>query len=565
VGLLAVHHAADVPLLWASGSQDLLAVAGALAAIELGAAGRFAWAAAPMLLALLSKETVAFAPLIAALYARMGGEPWARTLGRAWPLFAAQAAWAGLWLATSARRPAISLEARLDPAGFPAALLHLVQSALGVEWPAGDPAAAFGAPPATAALLVALGVVLAGGARPAPARPPGPARGRVLAVGVAWAVLGALPLVPVAHIWSAYYYLFALCGVALAVGGLLAGRPAWLAATAVLLVGWTSENARRVPEFATARGPWTAQSHLNRHYLERGMTLAMRCLADLRRARPALPARGTLYFAGLPAAIAFQAADGPLLRWAYRDSSLRSYFLTRFRREQARRGPILFFQMSRDTLTEILGPDSLERIGFSLVLSDAADPARDVLALDWESRASPRTAYRLAFLEAARGDLEAARKWLEAAGRRPAGGSAPEIPAALALVAGGDTAAATALMERGVARRALDPGAHALLADLLLARGRLNEGAVEAYAARALAPDAPSTWRRWGLVAFAHGRDHQAAAALERYLELGGEEAAQDVEAVGLLREARRRLPGGDLAQASLHELGARRRRPPAQ
>src|SRR5882672_2696095 len=59
---LALHYAADVPLLWASDTQDLLAIAGALAALDLYLAGRRAWAAAALALALLSKETVVLTP-----------------------------------------------------------------------------------------------------------------------------------------------------------------------------------------------------------------------------------------------------------------------------------------------------------------------------------------------------------------------------------------------------------------------------------------------------------------------------------------------------------------------
>jgi hypothetical protein len=575
--VVAVHHAADVPVTWASGSQDLLAVLGSLAAIELHAAGRRGWAALALALALLSKETVVLAPVAAVAIARGPGTRWRQALRRAWPLFAALAGWAVLWLATSIRRAAIGPEVEVQASGAAAALVHLLQTAVGIEWPLGGIAGAFHAPPPLALLAALAGVALVafgsgrargsegdGGKRGAgraadpgtPSHDPASARRHALVAGTAWAVAGAVPVTAVAGIWSAYYYLFSLCGVALAAGALVAPLPAWAALLPALVVGTASENARRLPEFATMRGPWTAQSHLNRHYLARGMTLAERCLADLRRARPELPRASTLYFVGLPAAIGFQAADGPLVRWAYHDRSLRSYFLSSFELDHARRGPLFFFEVRADSLVEITGRDSLERLGYALILSGAEAPASDMLELARRVEPAPETAYRLAWTRVARGDFDSALTWLRRAGVEPATGPTPEIGTALARVAAGDTTSAIELMGSALARRALDPGAHALMADLLLATGHIEPGAIEAYAVRVLAPEEPSVWRRWGMVLAAQHRDQGAVAALERYQTLAGEAARGDVAVEELLRELRRTLPGGDLAQEDLKRLG---------
>ncbi|HEV2104989.1 MAG TPA: hypothetical protein VGU27_04605, partial [Candidatus Eisenbacteria bacterium] len=72
-GFVALHYAADVPLLWASGSQDLLATTLALAALALHLARRRAAAAALLVAALFAKETVALAPLAAAALDRAPG------------------------------------------------------------------------------------------------------------------------------------------------------------------------------------------------------------------------------------------------------------------------------------------------------------------------------------------------------------------------------------------------------------------------------------------------------------------------------------------------------------
>ena len=557
--VLALHYSADVPVMWASGSQDLLAVVGALAAILLYRHGRTLWAAVVMLLALFCKETVLLAPLIAVAVDRRVAEPWSATLRRALPMGAAAALWGLSWWLTAGRRPAMGLEARFDPAGLPAAFAHLPQVVLGFEWPHDGWSGWLHGPPVVALVLAALAVTSVW------ARPPGGVRGaqappsRVAPSalpGLLWAALGTVPVFAVADIWSAYYYLFAICGAALALGALTVSRPLWVPLAMLVLIGWGSANARAVHEFATARGAWTTQSHLNRFYLERGMRVAERYLADLRRLRPELPPRSTLFFAGLPASVAFQSADGPLLRWAYRDSSIRSYFLTRFKLEQARRGPVFFFKVQNDTLREIAGAGSFQQIAYGMMLSDTPEPARDILTLALEHDPhSAMTRYWMAWAQWALGDAAAARGSLARAGIADAAGPAPETPAALAAVAAGDTVRAIGLMRRAVRAHGLDAGAHALLADLLLARRDPSaEGPIEAYAARVLAPDHPMMWRRWGMVQVLESRAEQAVASLERYRALAGSEAQGDLEVTNLIARLRRELPGGDLAQAELRK-----------
>src|SRR6185369_3843207 len=168
---------------------------------------------------------------------------------------------------------------------------------------------------------------------------------------------------------------------------------------------------------------------------------------------------------------------------------------------------------------------------------------------------STEAGYRLAWVEATRGDLDAAARWLERVGARPDPGPTPEIPLALERVARGDTAGAIALMSKAVWAHALDPGGHALMADLLLATHQLDGGTAEAYAARALAPREPSSWRRWGFVQAVHQRDLEAVRALERYLGLAGITEGDDPEVARVLGTLRRRIPGGDVAQAALRRL----------
>jgi hypothetical protein len=64
---IGLHYAAEVPVRWASGSQDLIAVAGALASLWLLHSGRSWWAALPLGCGLLAKETVVTTPLVGLL------------------------------------------------------------------------------------------------------------------------------------------------------------------------------------------------------------------------------------------------------------------------------------------------------------------------------------------------------------------------------------------------------------------------------------------------------------------------------------------------------------------
>src|SRR5262245_26675377 len=82
---MSLHYAADVPVRWACGSQELLAVVGALAAILLHMSGRSRLAGVAMLFGALSKEVVLLTPLIAVVAGHRPREPWRKAALRAWP------------------------------------------------------------------------------------------------------------------------------------------------------------------------------------------------------------------------------------------------------------------------------------------------------------------------------------------------------------------------------------------------------------------------------------------------------------------------------------------------
>ena len=592
-GFLALHYAADVPVLWVSGSQELVSLTLALAALAVYQRGRRAPAAALYFGALLSKEAVVLMPIVALALDGAGGT-WRSRVRRAWPLAVALAAWLALVAWAMARRGGPGAGLSLTAAGPVAAVILLVRVALGLEWQTGawpftrltDPG------PAALAAIAAAGLAVLsmaparasvrrdGGAAqlsrasrrerrareaaapvPAPAVPARaalePAAG--VRAGLLWALAGALPVAAVANAWSAYYFLFALAGVGLALGSFLALRKsrAWLASTIVVAAGVASTQARGLEEFATAPSAWSGQSHVNRFYLERGMRVITRGLEDIRAALPHPKPGTTFFFAGLPPFAAFQVADGPLVRGAYRDSSLRGHYLSELTREKLERGPwVVFFfdpetgrlvDRSRDPgvfVSSALGQMMNDRL-------DVAEAALDAAGMAGESDAT--RAYLSALVAWGRGDTTRAKEWFARVPRGVGRGGGEVVAMARRLVVAGDTLGALAMVRTTLRGNVLNAALHGVLAQLLLMRADTEgEGEVEAFAERVLDPGSALAWRRWALVLAKENRQRQSIAALDRYMKLRPQAALDDPEAQKLRALQVRMLPGGDLAQRSL-------------
>jgi hypothetical protein len=550
IAFAGLHYAADVPLRWASGSQDLLALLFATLAAWWFSGGRAAAAAGALALALLSKEVAAGAVVVA--WAAAWAAPGSRRPGRAGGalLAAVTLAWAAAWFLTRGQRPSSSALS-FDPSQAAAAVAHLFQVAAGFEprldgaWP-GPWNARVLAPALFAALVVAWAGLRE--PRPAAAAPPQ----RVLVLGLAWCVAAVVPLVPVMHFWSAYFYLWAVFGVAVVLAAATAGMTHGRRAVVVAVLVAASAGSRGLDEFALAGGPWSWQSHVNRHYLDRATAAQARYLAQLRAAHPTLPPRSTVFFAQVPVRSGWQAADGPLLRHEYGDSTLRSYFLTQFTRERAGRGPVYFLVFEGDSLRDRTGhPALLQSFAYSMLLSEQPAAARDALALALTRAGESRELrYWLAWARWASGDTLGARADLAAAGVRPArelpeGGSEEPLAA--------DT---TAGIDRWLEARdqaGLHPWAHARLAARGLAGGENPAAAIEALAYRLLRPDEPDAWRKWASAQLAAGQLEPALRSLERYFHLAGAGGAGDDEARRVAAELRRRLRG-DLARAGLRD-----------
>jgi len=300
-------------------------------------------------------------------------------------------------------------------------------------------------------------------------------------------------------------------------------------------------------------------SHVNRFYFERATTRVATYLQDLKRQRPTLPKGSTVFFAGLPAFVAWQAADGPLVRWAYRDSSLRSYYLGALTLERARRGQNFFFIVRNDTLTESRNPEeSLRVTALSMLLSENLDPSAAALTLHREMNPGVLwSPYWLAWIAWTRGDTIQAKELLTEAKVVLNRGPCPASTLARRLIAAGDTLNAFNLMVHEVGEYGLDPEAHGLLSDIAILRLRDRPTAqIEAFAARALAPNEPLAWYRWGLIEAQAQRVPEAVGALEKYFALGGTTTTRDLYARQVLDQVKRAMPGGDLAQEGLRKAG---------
>jgi len=577
---LALHYAGDVPVRWACGSQELLSVGGALAALWLHLGGRRFLAAAFLVVAALSKEIVLLTPLIAAIADRRPGESLWHSARRAWPLGIGVAVWAAVWLLAPHTRQAASTEVELHPWGAVSTYVHLLQVFFGFEARQGElwrlPRVG---PPLVPLVLAAVAVFFARESRrardPKPASPAsdtthtaarealpfgrsGQSRARhAIVTGILWALLATVPIIAVAVLWSAYYYLYAMCGAALALGAALSRVPRGWAVAALVPLAWGSASARHLDEFTSARNPWSAMSHINRFYIERATRVCEGYLADLRALHPDFPQRSTLFFAGLKPNVAFQVADGPLIRWAYRDSSLRSYYLTNFSRDKATRGPNYYFVSQSDSISEMAeGSDRMLRIAFSMLVSDWPPGAHDALSLEIErDPSSDRARYWSAWTSYALDRPDEGRQSLASAGYGLESAPASGQRAAYDALARGDTLGAMALAREEVKRHALDAAAHALLADLMLIRDPDDpDAAIEALAARVLAPLDPIVWRRWAMVQARRDRYLEALKSFDRYFELAGAMGENDAEAKRWVEAMRRVLPGGAAKPEALRD-----------
>ncbi len=371
-----------VNLMWVSCSQDLMALAGVLGAFAFHRRGRTLPALLCFAAACASKETALALPLGLAAWQRFVPQPGAprdaRSIARGVAPYAVLAcAWAGVAIAMRARSAAPA-PLDLSLTAFAAGIVHMFQSLLGLEHPQGIAASLATHAPAVLPLVILAGVAWWLPARVPPARGSGlctdaagapgtavaarsaggsvpaapvtavatrlvaPPRTALLAFAACWAVAFALPAGPVSYGWSSYYYTLAAVGGALAFGVMLAraDRWAWLMLAAGL--GWWHAGSTASPAFATVERPWVWTSHLTPFYFQRAAALTDSLSRQLRRVVPHPAPHTRMFFATLPSWAGFQMGNGAQVRAIYRDSTLESYFYSRFSDSTADAAPCRF-------------------------------------------------------------------------------------------------------------------------------------------------------------------------------------------------------------------------------
>ena len=469
-----------VNLIWISCSQDLLALMLTLAAVALFRRGRDGWACLAYLGALASKE-IAF-PLPVALAALAwrplaGDATVSRSPGRRMIPFAVAAAlWIEVVVEVRAHNPSTAAFLHWAPTSFVAALVHEMQSLLGLDHPAGMAASLAAHAPALVPLaaLGALALWLASGA-PVPPAPAGAGRAwpgvGVVPFAALWLIAYGLPIGPVAHVWSSYYYTLAAVGGALLVGSLLRGidRWGWLGLVAGLL--WWHAGTSGTRAFAITDRPWGWTSHLTSYYFQRGAALTATLRRQLRELEPEPPHGTRFFFATLPPWAGFQFGNGALIRDLYRDTTLASFFYTQFSDTTAADHPCRFLYWDGRSFAPLYGTtdEPWFQVGSDLLLFDRPAGAAHAFHRGLAAgEAHPDHLYWLGWAELWRGRRAEAEAAWSAFGARddPRGYDGAMLAAREALVAGDTLSARRALftaIHSGVGR----PEAHGALGALL--------------------------------------------------------------------------------------------------
>jgi tetratricopeptide (TPR) repeat protein len=295
------------------------------------------------------------------------------------------------------------------------------------------------------------------------------------------------------------------------------------------------------------------------------MAVMKRCVDDLRAAHPAVPSSSTFFFSGVPAFAAVQVGDGPLVRGVYRDTTLRSYFASAFRRGLLGRGEVFVLSWNDETRQledHTNEPDLWFTLGVGWLLNDNPGTAVEAFELDLArdpQRASSR--FGLAIARAALGDSAAARAELLRIGFGLARDAGAVGDGARRALLAGDSLAARRLGEAASARAAWDPVPHLVLSRVYAADPARSASAIlEAAAVVAFAPGYAGGWRNWSAVQQQFRHYPEALASLDRYFALDPTAEREDLEAVDWRDRLREMQPGGVRAQQSLrNDLPARR------
>jgi hypothetical protein len=352
-------------------------------------------------------------------------------------------------------------------------------------------------------------------------------------VGLCWIAIASLPIVVVVKLWSAYYYAFAVCGFGIVLGDLLR-KTSWIGASAVVasvLVG--SASARQVATYGVPIDAWSSSSHINTAYVSRSEQYIHGFDPSLRRALPVVPAKTTFFFANVPGSIAWQVADGPYVRWAFRDSTLRAFYLSDLTEDKLGRGPVFLFVAEGDTLRNVSHDRS---VVWGLALRAMLQQDMSVFrgALTYYLSQFPddtQARYALAWGFVIDRDFANAEGLLRSIGihARPGQFGESYVSDVANAIARSDTASAVQQLGAVIAVVPYDQRAHSLLADLSLrSPTHRQRGILEAFASVAIAPENPKSWRRWAYVQATSGEIIGALHSIERYKQLDPTQARTD-------------------------------------
>lgn len=464
-----------VNLLWISCNQDLLALLCSLAALALYRRGRDRLALAAYFAALLSKESAL--PLPALLFGwsvLVEGAAPGRALRRVLVFGLPAALWAlGEWRLRAESAAAAQL--RFAPGDLAAALLHALGAATGLEDPARLPAALLSAGPSVIALLLLAPLALlwpaAGAAGPAAEPRRAHAAPRFAA---AWLVAFALPVWPVAHYWSAYFYTTCVVGAAILVARAAERLTRWTYLVFAMGLLWWHAGSTAIPSFAIAETAWSWTSHLTPFYFERGAVLSRQLRAALRRAVPA-PAHGTrFFFATIPPHAGFQMGNGAAIRDLYRDPSLESWFYSQFADSSAGSHPCEFLFWNGVDFERLYarGSERFFQVGTDLLLLRQSAGAIHAFRRGFENRENPADLfYWLGWAQLWNGERTAAEQaWTAFGARDDTTAYRGWLRAARTALEDGDTLSARRRLYEALHAGIGRPEVHAALAELLRRR-----------------------------------------------------------------------------------------------
>jgi len=550
VAYFALLPSTRVLLTWVSCSQDLLALMFSLAALACFRRRRDGWATALFALAAFSKEAALPLPLAALLWARwIDHQSWRGAARRVMPMATVVAAWALATAILRHRAPHVAATLAFTPGHFIAAYAHAAQTLIGLDTPQGwsDPLAHMADTPLALFCLALAGAWLvwprlaAGVAgAPAAAATATPAASQAIRFGLAW--LGAFAFVtgPVTATWSGYFYTLAAVGAAVLVarGTRAIGTLGWVAA--VVIAMWVHGVSTATRAFAVAEDPWGWTSHLNAGYFDRAAALTD-TLARQLVAREPRPGHGTrFFFATLPPWAGFQMGNGALIRATYRDTSLRSYFYSRFSESTAAWAPVRIYYWDGGALAPLYenARDPWFQVGSDLLLFDrpagaahafrrglaAGEPRFDLLYwLGWaELWQGHRTEAELAWIDA--GMREDTTAWFAAMRR-----------VREELVDRRDTLAARRALAGAIVTGPGQPLPHAVLGELLL-RERPKYGLLELEVATWLRPGDRDSRRALVIGLAAQRLDDAARSQLAR-LEAADPGWRRDAELAAVAKE----------------------------